>query len=180
MNLSGTQLKDTYGNLLTIGTSAGSPTTGTIENGDGQDITSLTLGGDLIVQGTQSADLFLQDTGATDSVFKLKVNGDIFSVQTSNDSYGFVADVFQIDRGANEANLKIHDGGDISFRDTSANEAFYWDASTARLGLGTTTPDGLLNLAHQTSTSSLSDDASGYALTFNFEVNVTTFFIFLN
>jgi hypothetical protein len=136
MNLATTQLKDTYGNLLTIGTSAGSPQTGTLQNGDGQDITALTLGGDLIVQGTQSADLFLQDTGATDGVFKLKVNGDIFSVQTSNDSYGFVADVFQIDRGANEANLKIHDGGDISFRDTSSNEAFYWDASAGSLGIG--------------------------------------------
>ena len=33
--------------------------------------------------------------------------------------------------------MKIHSGGDISFRDTSNNEAFYWDASTARLGIGT-------------------------------------------
>jgi hypothetical protein len=146
MNLSGTQLKDTYGNLLTIGTSAGSPQTGTLQNGDGLGITSLTLGGDLIVQGSQSADLFLQDTGATDGVFKLKVNGDIFSVQTSNDSYGFIADVFQIDKGANEANFKIHDGGDISFRDTSTNEAFYWDASEARLGIGTDSPQDLLEV----------------------------------
>ena len=37
------------------------------------------------------------------------------------------------------------------------------------IGTGTSSPDGLLNLSHQTSTSSLSDDASGYALTFNFE-----------
>ena len=34
----------------------------------------------------------------------------------------------------------VNSGGDISFRDSSANEAFYWDASTARLGLGTTSP----------------------------------------
>ena len=36
--------------------------------------------------------------------------------------------------------MRIRSGGDISFRDTSANEAFYWDASAARLGIGTTSP----------------------------------------
>ena len=43
MNLTNTQIEDTYGNVLTIGTSAGSPTTGTLQNGAGADITSLTL-----------------------------------------------------------------------------------------------------------------------------------------
>jgi hypothetical protein len=43
MNLTNTQIEDTYGNVLTIGTSAGSPTTGTLQNGAGEDITSLTL-----------------------------------------------------------------------------------------------------------------------------------------
>ena len=33
--------------------------------------------------------------------------------------------------------MRILRGGDISFRDSSANEAFYWDASDARLGIGT-------------------------------------------
>jgi hypothetical protein len=33
--------------------------------------------------------------------------------------------------------LRIANTGDISFRDTSANDAFYWDASEARLGIGT-------------------------------------------
>jgi hypothetical protein len=37
--------------------------------------------------------------------------------------------------GGNEQ-MRITSGGDISFRDTSANEAFYWDASTARVGIG--------------------------------------------
>ena len=35
MDLKGTQLKDTFGNLITIGTTAGTPSTGQIENGNG-------------------------------------------------------------------------------------------------------------------------------------------------
>ena len=41
MNLSGEQLKDTYGNLVTTGTTAGSPTTGSLQNGDGDLITQV-------------------------------------------------------------------------------------------------------------------------------------------
>lgn len=43
--------------------------------------------------------------------------------------------------------MRIDAVGDISFRDTSANEAFYWDASTARLGLGTTSPATNLHIS---------------------------------
>ena len=43
MDLKNTQLKDTFGNLLTIDTSAGTPTTGTFQNGNGDDITSLDI-----------------------------------------------------------------------------------------------------------------------------------------
>ena len=43
MNLSNKSIQSTVGNLLTIGSAAGTPTTGTLQNGVGQDITSLTL-----------------------------------------------------------------------------------------------------------------------------------------
>ena len=43
MNLTNKQIEDTYGNLLTIGTTAGSPQEGTLQNGAGEDITSLTV-----------------------------------------------------------------------------------------------------------------------------------------
>ena len=45
MNLAGTQIKDTYGNLITIGTVAGTPTTGTLQNGAGSDLTAVTING---------------------------------------------------------------------------------------------------------------------------------------
>ena len=40
----------------------------------------------------------------------------------------------------NNTRMSITSAGDISFGDTSANEAFYWDASAARLGIGTSSP----------------------------------------
>lgn len=43
MNLSNKSIQSTVGNLLTIGSAAGTPTTGTLQNGVGQDVTSLTL-----------------------------------------------------------------------------------------------------------------------------------------
>ena len=44
MDLKGTQLKQTFGNLVTIGTSAGTPTTGGLENGNGDNITQVGIG----------------------------------------------------------------------------------------------------------------------------------------
>ena len=43
MNLTNETIESTYGNLLTIGNAAGTPTQGTLQNGNGQDVTSLTL-----------------------------------------------------------------------------------------------------------------------------------------
>jgi hypothetical protein len=42
---------------------------------------------------------------------------------------------------------RFKSSGDISFRDTSINEAFYWDASAASLGIGTTSPSALLHVS---------------------------------
>jgi hypothetical protein len=50
-------------------------------------------------------------------------------------------------RGGTER-MRIHSGGDISFRDTSNNEAFYWDASAASLGIGTgSAPSATLHIS---------------------------------
>ena len=52
---------------------------------------------------------------------------------TATDAAGYL--VFRT--GGTTERMRITSGGDISFRDTSNNEAFYWDASTASLGIGT-------------------------------------------
>ena len=76
MNLATTQLKDTYGNLLTIGTTAGSPQTGTLQNGDGQDITSLTLAGDITASKNQNAtsSFTFQNTDTTGTNVRTHLN----------------------------------------------------------------------------------------------------------
>ena len=44
MDLRSTQLKDTYGNLVTTGSTAGAPTTGGLQNGQGTLLTSVGIG----------------------------------------------------------------------------------------------------------------------------------------
>ena len=43
MNLTNETIESTYGNVLTIGTTAGTPTQGTLQNGAGQDVTKLVV-----------------------------------------------------------------------------------------------------------------------------------------
>ena len=45
MDLRGQEIKNTYGNVVTVGSSAGSPTTGELTNGQNTSFTSTYLGG---------------------------------------------------------------------------------------------------------------------------------------
>jgi hypothetical protein len=71
MDLRSTQLKDTYGNLLTIGTTEGAPTSGTLENGQGADITALDVAGTITSDGlTSDGNISLSGNGTgTRNVF---------------------------------------------------------------------------------------------------------------
>jgi hypothetical protein len=138
MNLSGTQLKDTYGNLLTIGTSAGSPTTGTIENGDGQDITALDVNGSITTNGLtidQTSNVVL-DLNTTNSNGDITLNNVSYGVRLRTNSAGGFSVM-----PADTTFLNVALNGDVSFYDsTGSNPSLFWDASTARLGLGTNSP----------------------------------------
>jgi hypothetical protein len=135
MDLKSTQLKDTYGNLLTIGTTEGSPTSGTLQNGDGEDISILTIGNST----STNHRLILQDS--TTSARILISSGDFF-IDADVDGGNNRDMIFRVDGG--DESMRLESNGDISFQDTSNNEAFYWDASEARLGIGTDSPDSLL------------------------------------
>ena len=57
MDLTNQQIKDTYGNVLTIGATAGSPQTGTLQNGEGLNITSATLTGGTVTTSNPLLDM---------------------------------------------------------------------------------------------------------------------------
>ena len=145
MDLRSEQLKDTYGNLVTTGTTAGSPTSGGLQNGQGTLLTSVGIGTNspsrtLSVYSTSSIPCQIESSGADARI----------SILTSSGSggQGFV----QASSGSlllgssNTERMRIKSTGDISFRDGSANEAFYWDASTARLGIGNQAPTVALDV----------------------------------
>jgi hypothetical protein len=133
MDLRSTQLKDTYGNLLTIGTTAGAPTSGTLENGQGADITSLTIAGTAdatLKLDSNRNDIIFAEGDTTDNNTLIRQQSSLLRFDTIADDLTTITRRITLD----------HSTGDISFRDGSANEAFYWDASAGSLGIGTTSP----------------------------------------
>lgn len=61
MNLTNTIIEDTYGNVLTTGSTAGTPTSGTLQNGAGQNVTSLTVPGALTATNLSTDTLNVRD-----------------------------------------------------------------------------------------------------------------------
>lgn len=89
---------------------------------------------------TGSPYLSFYQSGARRSLIQHIDSGDALSLASE---YGIIRFATASD-GNEQERMRLHSTGDISFRDTSNNEAFYWDASTARLGLGTTSPTAKL------------------------------------
>jgi hypothetical protein len=160
MNLATTQLKDTYGNLVTTGTSAGSPTTGGLQNGDGQLLTSIGIGTNSptntlsvfssgasaitivdVVGGSSGAGVLQLSAGTTlgSASFDIVQNSaGAFINQRDNNPMSFYVN--------NDEKIRIEADGDIAFYDDANNQGLFWDASTARLGLGTTSPNNPLTI----------------------------------
>jgi hypothetical protein len=163
MDLRSTQLKDTYGNLVTTGTTAGSPTTGGLQNGQGTLLTSVGI-------GTDSPNALFDVTSGIGST---KLTGhQIFLTRNGNNEIYAQGASSVLALGANSLEkMRIDSSGDISFRDGSGSEAFYWDASAGSLGIGTTSPaqklhvnKALLSIARFTTTTTGANDTDGVAI----------------
>ena len=172
MDLRTTQLKDTYGNLVTTGTTEGAPTSGGLQNGQGTLLTSVGIGvtpetwytplSTRALQIGNTTSLWALNNGSTDlrSTFdnNLYISGAGANTYLNTGSASRYQQVngthkwYNAPSGTEDTTatltelMQIKNTGDISFRDGSANEAFYWDASSARLGLGTTSPNHQLEI----------------------------------
>ena len=123
----------TTGHLDFIGTnSAGSSYIGYNFNG------SVTSSGTFLKTGT-NGNYTIASNG---NDFYYGRNGANYHIAgTTNGAFNFLT-------GASSANrLKIASNGDISFYNDSAAQAFHWDSSTSRLGLGVTNPANKLEIS---------------------------------
>ena len=95
---------------------------------------------------------FTSGRGLTISTSQVVAVDDLVTFDAPTATYGQMAF-----KTAGGERMRITSGGDISFRDTSNNEAFYWDASTARLGIGTTSPLVKTHISTTLSSGSIQD-----------------------
>jgi hypothetical protein len=112
---------------------------------------------ELHITGT-TASIRLQDSDGTNTFGRLRYTGSsVYFTSRNNTSNGNF--IFIGSNGTSDTEyMRIKSGGDISFRDTSANEAFYWDASTASLGIGTTSPSAKLEIVEASPTDGIIAD----------------------
>jgi len=125
MDLTGTQIKNTYGNVITIGAAAGTPQTGTLQNGAGENITSATLTGGTVTTSNPLLDMTQtwNDAGVTFTSLKLNVtdtasgaNSLLLDLQVGGSSKVSVAK----DGKVNVISLNSTDGDLLVYREGSA------------------------------------------------------------
>jgi hypothetical protein len=113
---------------------------------------------DLILSGANPAITITDETNP--NTFKLSVADGTISYRADvNSEWGTTRHLFYTDQ---VENLRIAGSGDISFYDSAgSSQSFYWDASEQRLGLGTTSPATVLDIAVAGSFSRTYNDFTG-------------------
>ena len=128
-------LKHTGNDKLTT-TATGISVTGTVV-ADGLTVDGSTTLSGLDVDST-TPQIKLNETDVTDQNTQIIQASGSVRVRTVTDAGALVAERLRIDHGT---------GDIILFKDEGVTQSFYWDASTARLGLGTTSPQGDLSIS---------------------------------
>ena len=128
--------------------STGLDVTGTV-TADG-----LTVDGAIEITGNQAA-LALKELDTTDSDVFLRLNGGNFNIETRSDA------------GAKLGNrITADSNGDVKFfEDTGTTAKMVWDASAESLGIGTASPDSLLEIVGADPVLTIRDTETSGALT---------------
>jgi hypothetical protein len=144
-------------------TSTGIDVTGTV-TADGLTVDS-TLA--TINSSGPNVDLVLTE-GSTNTDARIRNSNGILEIDADlNNEFGNSSIMFAVD-GTDK--LKINNNGDISFyEDTGTTPKFFWDASAESLGIGTSSPSGLLEVATPSSGSTavfnlLDNTADGFVV----------------
>ncbi len=126
----------------------------------GIDVTGTVTADGLTVDGNATINdnfpyILLNESDTTDLNTRISVGAGFFNLNTLDDAYTVAKQRFRLDNST----------GDISFYDsTGVTQGFYWDASTQRLGLGTTAPDGTAHV-HTASAGSVTANTDADDLT---------------
>jgi hypothetical protein len=108
----------------------------------GVDVTgTVTADDEIIVDGASGAQVTIRDTGRSGlQLSQNNTGGGVIDLVDASENLHI--------RTQSTNNIRIQSSGDISFyEDSGTSENFYWDASTSRLGLGTTSPSQHLEVS---------------------------------
>ena len=149
--------------------SASNPTGGTynLTDPDGSNINQIVRIGEDDDSGNAVADLQLVSYGSNDNFgggnlrfVNSRYSNDVALIKGSRESAttGYLA--FYTESSGLKERMHIHDNGDISFyEDTGTTPKMFWDASTERLGIGTSSPSTALHIDANVPNIRLTDDA---------------------
>lgn len=164
MDLRNTQIKDTYGNLVTLGTTSGAPTTGFLQNGQGSNVTALTMtsttleGGLVVNELGVDADFRVEGLNEANLLF-VDASTDRVGIGTSSPSQTLNVNGIGLFEGSAQGNIIIQKTGTNGFSlfsDAAGTLGFYDQNgaatrmkidSSGNVGIGTTSPAAKIQVA---------------------------------